>query len=116
METVNRETMIRVATGFYRLPECLAKELLNKISPRRTTWFERVFKGCGEHVYTERISNEYYDLVKILSGAYHNDPLMGRCIPLNDPLAIEVHEYLNSKGVAIQYTSAMGMVLIQKIK
>lgn len=55
--------------------------------------------------------DEYQNMLKGVHIAYHNQELLGRIIPNNSPQAIELHRYLGSKNIAIQYHPKHGMVL-----
>lgn len=50
-----------------------------------------------------------------VSLAYHNQELMGRIIPNDNPRAIDVNRYLKMNNVAIQYHPQHGMVLCDLI-
>ena len=55
--------------------------------------------------------DEYQKMLMGASLAYHNQELMGRIIPNDNPRAIDVNRYLKMNNVAIQYHPQHGMVL-----
>ena len=62
--------------------------------------------------YTEKYSfDEYQNMLKGASLIYHNQELMGRIIPNDNPRAMDVNRYLKMNNVAIQYHPQHGMVI-----
>lgn len=55
--------------------------------------------------------DEYQNMLKGASLTYHNQELMGRIIPNDNPRAIDVNRYLKMNNIAIQYHPQHGMVL-----
>ena len=62
--------------------------------------------------YMEKYTfDEYQNMLKGASLAYHNQELMGRIIPNDTPRAMDINRYLKLNNVAIQYHPQHGMVL-----
>ena len=55
--------------------------------------------------------DEYQKMLMVASLVYHNQELMGRIIPNDNPRAVDVNRYLKMNNVAIQYHPQHGMVL-----
>lgn len=94
----------------YRIPCDLVEIILSKRKLATPTFWEFLFGAQEEMV---PYSDEEYRLM--LDGAresYHNQHLIGRALPPNDPRAIEIDKFLISKGVAIQFHPHHGMQIV----
>lgn len=103
------ETDVITYSKFYNIP----MDIVRIIYSQKRDWgyFFNIFWFRDYYTF-----DEYQNMLKGASLAYHNQELMGRIIPNDNPRAMDINRYLKLNNVAIQYHPQHGMVLCDLAK